>query len=133
MVNINMGLCHTTLGHVVRALWAFDRADKLLPGRWETARAIGGLYFMLGRYEKAVKWLVQALTPNVRAYLYQPIQADYYGTWDLIGHSFAKLDKNAEAVRAWEQALKHAQSEDQKKITAEKIALVKTLLPNNKP
>lgn len=132
MVELNIGLCHATLGNPVRAMWAFRRAEKLLPNRWETARVLGGLYFMEKDYKKAVQILVSALTPSSRAYLYQPIQPNYYETWDLIGHCFVNLDQNEQAVRAWEQAQTHAKSEEQKADIEKKIELVKTLLPKSK-
>jgi len=125
---LHLGALHASLGRYFRALLAFNRADKLLPGRWESARAIGGLYFMTERYKKALPWLVQALTPNTRRYAYQPMEQKMYEIWDMIGNCFARLNQNAQAVTAWERASELATSDTQKKFFGEKIKLVKMLL-----
>ena len=128
MVQLNVGLCHATLGHHIRAMWAFRRADKMLPDRWETARVVGGLYYLTGRWKKAAKYLIQALGPNMRAYLYQPMQANLLETWDMIGHCFAQIDENEKAIMAWERAKTHAKTQEEKNMVDNKIALVKTLI-----
>jgi len=128
MAFLHFGALHASFNHPFRALLAFSKADKLLPGRWESARTIGGLYLMTSRHKKALPWLVQALTPNSRRYAYQPMQQNLVEIWDLIGHCFAKLDQNPQAITAWERAVELASSDTQKKFFQEKIKLVKMLL-----
>ena len=128
MALLHFGALHASLGHYFRALLAFEKADKLIPGRWESSRTIGGLYFMTHRFKKALPWLVQALTPNSRRYAYQPMEQKMYEIWDMIGNCFAKLDQNPQAVTAWERACELSSSDTQKKFFGEKIKLVKMLL-----
>lgn len=127
LVVINKGNCEIMLGRHIRALWSFDKADKLLPGRWETARMIGGLYVAKGQYEKALKWLIQALDGNKKHHLYHPFQYDASELWDLIGHCFNKQGNNAKAVIAWKQAEERTDNEQRKKFFAMKAKYAEML------
>jgi SAM-dependent methyltransferase len=131
MVEINIGLVHASMQHYVRALWAFDRADKLLPGRWETARVIGGLYLMQQNYLKAANWLVQALTPNARRYVYQPMKLNAMEVWDMLGTCFMQLDQPGKSSIAFKRAKDLASTPEQKAFFDKKIELVQTLLPTS--
>lgn len=126
---LHLGALHLTKGHTFRALSLFLKADKLEPNRWESMRVIGVFYLQQGKFETALKYLVNALKPNPRLYSYQPMKFDLVATWDLIGHCFAKLDKNEKAVSAWKRALKLTKNEKQKKLFNQKIKLVSSLIP----
>ncbi len=130
---INIGLIHQVKGHWLRALWKFKKADELIPGRWESARVIGGFYYLHKHYKKAVDYLVNALSQNKRRYSYEPFTQNKAEIWDMIGHCFAKLDQNAQAVIAWKRAVELEKDERRKKLFRQKIDLVNTLLPRKIP
>lgn len=128
MVLLNIGFIRAAWGQNIRALWAFDKADKLLPGRWETARVLGGLYLTMGNYKKAVQYFVDALGDNSRTYFYNPIARDNVELFDFIGTCFAHLDQYKEAIAAFSRAFELCNDEEKKKIFREKVTLIKTLL-----
>lgn len=131
LVVLNKGNCQVMLGRHIRALWTFDKADKILPGRWETARMIGGLYMAKGRYKKALDWLVQALDGNKKYHLYHPFRHDKAELWDLIAHCFNRRKQNAKAVIAWERACEHASNDKQKSFFRMKSKYAKMLIKNS--
>lgn len=130
---LNMGMIHQVKGHWFRALWKFQSADELIPGRWESARSIGGYYYLHGHYKKAVDYLVNALSQNERRYSYEPFTQNKAEIWDMIAMCFAKLDQNAQAVIAWKRALELEKDKKRKKLFQQKIDLVNTLLPRKIP
>lgn len=128
MVLLNIGFIRAAWGHNTRALWAFDKADRLLPGRWETARVLGGLYLTMGNHKRALEYFVKALDGNSRTYFYNPIPRDLVELWDFIGTCFAHLDQNKQALAAFGRAFDLCKDEEKKNIFHEKMKLIKTLL-----
>jgi len=128
LVALNRGLALQMQGKLVRALWVVSKADKYLPGRWETARVYGGTLFAMGFYKKSLKWLTQALNGNDKDYLYRPFPPDYVVIWDLIGTCYQKLGQLVEAKIAWEQAIKHAKEEKLKNYFKVKIRVIDLFL-----
>jgi len=129
MAYLSIGRIRYGKNQSVRALWNFNRANALVPDRWETARVLGGFYFMEGNFEKAVVFLVDALKPNKRRYNYEPMKQNFVEIWDKIGHCFNSLNRDQEALEAWEQGLTHATTDAEKGFLKEKIKLIKTILP----
>jgi SAM-dependent methyltransferase/Tfp pilus assembly protein PilF len=113
----------------VRALFNFNRADALIPDRWESARVLGGFYLLQGDFQKAVEFLIDSLRQNKRHYTYEPMTRNYAEIWDLIGHSFNQLDRNEEAKQAWERALECAETDGMKGMLRNKIELISSILP----
>jgi SAM-dependent methyltransferase len=125
---LHYGSLHLARGHSFRALWIFNRADRLLPGRWESARVLGGFYFLQKHYKKAVEFLVQALGKNSRRYAYQPMEQNLPDIWDKIGHCFVHLDEPEKGLIAYRRGLELAKTPAQKSLFNQKIQLVKTLV-----
>lgn len=125
LVELNIGLIHTSFNNDIRARWAFYRADKVIPGRWETARAIGGLYYKNAYYNKALEFLVTALQPNTRKYIYEPMKHYRLSIWDMIGDCFAQLGSFTKARVAFERALDLSENDFQKSFFSKKIEVVK--------
>lgn len=125
---LHYGALHLAKGHKFRALWTFNGADKLLPGRWESARVIGGFYFSEKYWKKALPYLFDALNQNIRRYTYQPMQQNKSEIWDMIGQCFAQTDQNDKAVTAFERALESNPSPKNIPLLKKKIELVRTLL-----
>ena len=130
IVVLNKGNCEIMLGRHICALWTFAKAEKILPGRWETARMVGGLYMAKGRYKKALAWLVQALGGNTKHHLYHPFQHDISELWDLIAHCFNKQGQNAKAVVAWERAAEQTDDEKRKSFFKMKARYAQMLCQN---
>jgi len=126
---LSLGRIHTGLGNPIRAHWYLNKADAVLPDRWESARALGGFYFLQKDWKKALAFLVKALAPNKRHYSYEPMEKKMPEIWDMIAHCFVQLDKPENAVVAWKRAIEIASSESQKKLFQTKLDLVQSLVP----
>lgn len=125
---LHYGALQMSLGHWWRALWNFNKAQKLQPERWEVARVIGGFYYQQKHWKNALPYLVRALQPNKRRYSYQPMKINLVETWDMIGHCFAQLDQNDKAIVAWQRALEIETDKKRRNFIKQKIELVKPLL-----
>lgn len=125
---LHYGSLMLSKGHSFRALWSFNKANELLPGRWESARVLGGFYMLQKNYKKALDYFVDSLSDNKRRYAYQPMVKKQFEIWDMIGYCFARLNKNAEAVSAWTRASELAENDQQKNFFQEKIKLVSSLI-----
>ncbi len=131
MAYMNIGRIRYEKGQTIRALFNFNRADALIPDRWETARALGGFYFMQGNYKKCLPFLVRALGGNKRHFMYEPMQQNLADTWDMIANAFAKLDRFQESFEAFSRASEIETDPAKKNFFAEKAKLVATLLPKS--
>ena len=128
MAYMSKGRIHLGLGHTFRALWSFNKADELIPKRWESMRALGGFYLLQEDWKKASEYLVLALEPNRQHYSYEPMKQNKMEIWDLIGHCFRKLGQNSQALIAWNRAEELADTELLKKYFGEKIKFLKMIL-----
>lgn len=126
-VKAQIGIAHLLSDHTFRALWAFFELEKLIPNRWETKRLIGGAYMQQDRFEKALPFLVEALEPNKKQYIYQLFKQDYCELWDLIGFSFFSLQKYPECVVAWEKAIEATSEQARKDFFKTRLSYVKML------
>ncbi len=127
MAYLQVGRIRYQNGQNIRALFNFNRADALIPDRWEAARVLGGFYFMQGHYRKALSYLIRALGDNKRHYMYEPMEKNMPETWDMIGHCFAKLDRNEEAWESWNRASELETDEKRKAFFKQKADLVGSL------
>jgi len=125
---LNLGICEQMLGQFLRSLWTFDKANKTLPNRFETARLIGGTYFTIGFYRKASKWFVESLGQNSRRYLYEPFPQVFYEIWDLLAMCFVNMNQFEKAVISLEKALENAPDEKLKGYFREKLHFTKMLV-----
>ena len=132
MAYLSIGRIHFGLGHNFRAMWFFNKADALIPNRWETNRVLGGFYFLQEHWSKAVDHLVKALGQNERHYTYEPMEQNRIEIWDMIGHCFEKMDQPEKTVIAWERALELSETPSQKSFFMEKLKLAKLLVKNGK-
>jgi glycosyltransferase involved in cell wall biosynthesis/ubiquinone/menaquinone biosynthesis C-methylase UbiE len=131
MAYLSIGRIRYGKGQPVRALWNFNRANALIPERWESARVLGGFYFMEGDYSKALRFLIDAMKPNKRRFTYEPMSQNFVEIWDKIGHCFNKLNHDQEAKEAWEQGLTHAKTPAEKGMLLNKIELILSILPKS--
>lgn len=125
---LHLGYLHQLKKHNFRSLWCFIDAKNLQPERWEAKRVLGGWYFLQKNYKVALDYFVEALEPNKRHYIYEPMAFSSSDVWDMMANCFVKLNQNAEAVMAWERAKEDEKDENKIKLYNEKIRLVKTLL-----
>jgi len=127
-LKINNGICYQMLGRHLRAHWAYRDAERLIPGRWETKKAMAINYMMIGQNKRALPLLVDCLEPKQKQYMFQPFGYDFSELWDLIAMCFNSLGRNAEAVVAWEQAGKASTDEKRKEFFATKAGFAKMLV-----
>lgn len=132
MAYLSIGRIHFGLGHNFRALWFFNKADSLIPDRWETNRVLGGFYFLQEHWSKAVDHLVKALGQNKRHYTYEPMEQNRVEIWDMIGHCFEKLNQPEKTVTAWQRAMELCEEPKQKAFFMEKLQLAKLLVKDGK-
>jgi len=129
---LHNGLILFEQGKNFRAYMKFSEALRLFPDRWESKRAMGGFWLTQQNYKRALPLLVDALLPNKRQYIYQPMLLNSAEIWDMIGICFVNLNQPDRAVVAYERAKHHSTDEEQKKLLDEKVRLVKTLIPLKK-
>jgi len=129
-VKAQIGIAHQLLGHGFRALWTFFDCEKIIPNRWETKRLIGGSFMFLGFYQKALDYLVFALDPNHKTYIYQLFKQDPAELWDLIAHCFSETNQPEKAVIAWRSAIQFTDDEQRKAFFRTKINLSAMLCKN---
>lgn len=127
MAYLQVGRIRYQNGQNIRALFNFNRADALIPDRWESGRVLGGFYFMQGHYKNALRFLIRALGDNKRHFMYEPMEKNLPEIWDMIGHSFAKLDRNEEAWESWNRAGELETDEKKRALFKEKARIVGTL------
>jgi tetratricopeptide (TPR) repeat protein len=127
-----VGIAHQFMGHNLRALFTFFDLEKLIPGRWETKRLIGGVYIAKGRYKKALPYFTFALEGNKCSYLYGLFGHDLGELWDLIASCYYALGEYAKAVIAWNEAIQNVTDEKRKGFYATKRSLVMMLSQDSK-
>lgn len=127
MAYLQVGRIRYQNGQNIRALFNFNRADALIPDRWESARVLGGFYFLQGHYKNALRFLIRALGQNKRHFMYEPLEKNLPEIWDMIGHCFAKFDRNEEAWESWNRASELETDPKRKAFFAEKAKLVGSL------
>lgn len=127
MAYLQVGRIRYQNGQNIRALFNFNRADALIPDRWESGRVLGGFYFLQGHYKNALRFLIRSLGQNKRHFMYEPMEKNLPEIWDMIGHCFAKFDRNEEAWESWNRASELETDEKRKKLFAEKARLIGTL------
>ncbi len=127
MAYLQVGRIRFQNGQNIRALFNFNRADALIPDRWESGRVLGGFYFMQGHYKNALRFLIRALGQNKRHFMYEPMEKNLPEIWDMIGHCFAKFDRNEEAWESWNRASELETDEKRKAFFKKKADLVGSL------
>jgi len=128
LVLINRGLCLQMQGKLIRALWAFHRAERCLPQRWETARLVGGNLYAMERYKPALIELTRSIFDNSKDYLYHPFPKNLMEIWDLIANCYIKLKQWPEAATALDRAIDHAETEELKKYLGAKRKFVRMVV-----
>ena len=122
-----IGIAFLLSGHELRALWSFQRLEKLIPNRWETRRLIGGAYMQTERFKKALPFLVEALELPKKQYIYQLFGQDFCELWDLIGFCFFSLEQYPECIVAWEKAIEATNDKKRKDFFKTRLVYVKML------
>jgi len=87
-----------------RSLWAIENADIEMPGRWETAKFKGLLFYAKKDYGRALDWLVASFKTNPGYVSYNPWPRDEGNTWSLIGECFFNLGEYSKAATAFDRA-----------------------------
>ena len=116
------------LNHKLRALWALDRADKEIPGRWEIEKLRGSAWTIIGNYEKAVKHFVQSFSEQVGNFTYCPVERDDAQTWDFIGHALYALKKISEAKIAWNRSLELEKAKPKNQQNENRLKIIERML-----
>ena len=83
----------------------FNLSDKELPGRWETAKRLGGTYMLLSKWNEALKYLVESLGPANRKYMFNPEKRNNAQVWFFISQCFYAVRKYEEGRIALKRAL----------------------------
>jgi len=125
LVHLNIGVCYQAQKKLLRAVWKFKDANKILPGRWETALLLGGVYMMFENYALAANWLTAALDENKRHYLYNPFPRSLAQIWDMLHICYYQLGKIDEAIIACQEAIKNSREKIQQDVLQTKLYFLK--------
>ena len=90
-VYFNISLCRLTQRKLFRAFWAVVSAELVNPGRWETEKLKGIIYFERRKYTQALDCLVNSMNVNTGDVTYKPWKRDNAGTFNIIGECFFRL------------------------------------------
>jgi GT2 family glycosyltransferase/tetratricopeptide (TPR) repeat protein len=126
-VLFNKALCHYSLNHHLRTLWACSDAEKESPGRWEIAKLRGLAYKRAGMYDKAVQYFVDSFERNFGDETYKPWKPNHSEVWDLIGECYFNTQKLDLAYDAFNQAWKQCEQPEKKKLLYDRAKMMKTL------
>jgi len=88
-----------------RALLAFQKAEKEMPGRWEIAWSLGLMWALTGNTDLSLNYFVQALEPPKESFMYSPLKFDEALIFDYIGAGLYSKNKPEEAKIAWRRSL----------------------------
>lgn len=126
-VYFNRALCYLALGRCFRAFWAIGHAENETPGRWETEKLKGMVYFQAKKYMKAIETLVNSFHINTGDQTYKPWKREDTSTWNLIGESWFRLGEYFKAHIAFEQAYKNCKEPKFKKLLYDRQRLMKEM------
>ena len=126
-VYFNRALCYLALNKCFRAFWAINHAENESPGRWETTKLKGMIYFQAKKYMKAIESLVNSFHINIGDQTYKPWKRDEAGTWNLIGESWFRLGNYFKAHIAFEQAWKNCTNPKWKKLLYDRHKLMEKM------
>ncbi len=111
-----------------RAFKAMLRAEKEEPYRWEIEKMKGLWYFDSGKYDKALKHLVNSLGENLKDHMYKPQPRDDAGTWNVMGECFFKQWRLDRAVMAFKHASEECLNEKGKEFFLARSNLMSDML-----
>jgi GT2 family glycosyltransferase len=126
-IYFNNALCHYSLGHHLRSLWATSYAEKETPGRWEIAKLRGLIYMKAQMFAKAVPFFVDSFEPNLADQTFKPWPRENFSTWNLIGECYFSMNRPDLAVDAFKQAWEECENPIKKKLLYDRYQLMKRL------
>jgi tetratricopeptide (TPR) repeat protein len=129
-VYFNRALCYLALNKCFKAFWAVAHAENETPGRWETDKLKGLVYFQKGKYAKAIESFVASFHINTGDQTYKPWKRDESGTWNLIGESYYRLRKYYKAHIAFGEAWKKCADPKNKKMLYDRHKLMYEIAKN---
>lgn len=120
----NMAGIGYNLRRPLLSLKCLRKAEKELPGRWETSMLIGLTYMQFGQWAKAAKALVGSFNQNTQIYEFNPFEKKRGEIWNLIATCLFNLKKFKESGQAWEEALKATTDEKERQRIQQILMLV---------
>lgn len=91
-------------GKLFRALWAAENAEKEMPGRWETTKLKGLIFYAKKDLVRALDNFVGSFHTNSGYVSYNPWPREDGNTWSLIGECFFSLGEYFKAASAFDRA-----------------------------
>jgi glycosyltransferase involved in cell wall biosynthesis len=113
-VYFSRSLAFSALYKRFRAFWAVCKAEEEQPGRWETQKLKGIIYFDKKKYIKALNCFLESFDANKIDCPYKPWKRDDAGTWNLIGECYFRLGVYDKASTAFELASEQALEKEKK-------------------
>ena len=119
-----MALCANALGKHLLALNILDRANTILPNRWEISRQKGLSYMCFESWKKAIIFLTDSFKINKEDFSHNPEKRDNSETWDLIGFCYFQLKEYQQAKIAWQESLRTDKKKSRIKLNKRRIELI---------
>jgi glycosyltransferase involved in cell wall biosynthesis len=114
------------------AFWAISMAEYEQPGRWETQKLKGIIYFDKRKYEKALECFVKSFDANKIDCPYKPWPRDDAGTWNLIGECFFRRGAFDKASTAFFRANEIAEEGPKKELFLKRAKLMEQMAVGRK-
>lgn len=123
-----MAMIHNLRGQHIRALLRLNKAEKELPGRWETLHFFAVTWAMIGKARTAIDYFVASISENKESHMYNPIKKDMAQIYDSVGACFFSLRKYTEAKIAWRTALDFEREKPEKEKNLNRIKILEKMV-----
>ena len=105
LAKYNMALCYSKIDKYKKAIKWFKLANKQAGRRWETQKKLGTIYMLLGKYNKALEYLVDSLEGNNKEFMFNPEYQNLSQTWYFIGQCFFNQKEYEKAKVAMKRSI----------------------------
>ena len=117
-------ICANGMKRPLLALRFLDKAEEIIPNRWEISKHRGLTYMLFDRWKKAIFYLTDSFKINTGDFSFSPERQDKADIWDKIGFCYFQLKKYKKAKVCWEEAIANEENSDKRKLNKKRIELI---------
>ena len=117
-------ICANGMKKPLLALKFLEKAEELIPNRWEIAKHRGLTYMLFEQWKKAIPLLTDSFKVNTGEFSFTPEIQDKADIWDKLGYCYFQLKEHKKAKVCWEEAIKNEANSDKRKLNKKRIELI---------